>query len=184
MMDALCQAIESTWSVNSTDESKEFARQAITLIRDNWQEYIVNQTDSATALMLKAANLSGRAINITATTAPHAMSYKLAALHQLPHGHAVAVCLPVVWEYMLSHLNDCTDVRGSAYLADTLASLPVSLSWYCDLMAQLELASPVSPDKAQELPTLVASVNPERLKNNPVKLSKDILTTLYERILH
>ncbi|MBQ9366234.1 MAG: phosphonoacetaldehyde reductase [Victivallales bacterium] len=184
MMDALCQAIESTWSVNSTDESKGFARQAITLIRDNWQDYIIKQSDQAAALMLKAANLSGRAINITATTAPHAMSYKLSALHQLPHGHAVAVCLPEVWEYMLAHLDDCADTRGSTYLSDTLASLAVSLSWYRNLMVQLGLASPVATDKAQELPTLVASVNPERLKNNPVKLSKEILTTLYERILH
>ena len=38
MMDALCQAIESTWSVNSTDESKGFARQ----VRDlqAWAEQI------------------------------------------------------------------------------------------------------------------------------------------------
>ena len=184
MLDALCQAIESTWSVNSSNESKEFAREAITLIRNNWEKYIVNQSDEAAALILKAANLSGRAINITATTAPHAMSYKLAALHQLPHGHAVAVCLPEVWEYMLAHLDDCADSRGSAYLADTLASLPVSLEWFRQLMAQLELASPVSPNASQELPMLLQSVNPERLKNNPVALTEQALSLIYKKILH
>ena len=184
MMDALCQAIESTWSVNSTDESKGFAHQAITLIRDNWQDYLIRQDDHAAALILKAANLSGRAINLTATTAPHAMSYKLAALHNLPHGHAVAVCLPEVWEYMLAHLDDCVDARGSNYLADILASLPVSLEWFRLLMAQLELASPVSTDISQELPTLLHSVNPERLKNNPVALLQQALSAIYKRILH
>ena len=184
MMDALCQAIESTWSVNSTDESKGYARQALTLIRDNWQDYIIRQDDQAAARILNAANLSGRAINITATTAPHAMSYKLAALHSLPHGHAVAVCLPEVWEYMLAHLEDCADSRGSAYLADILASLPVSLAWFRQLMTQLELASPISADILQELPTLLRSVNPERLKNNPVVLTEQALSAIYKRILH
>ena len=183
MMDALCQGIESFWSVNSTDKSKAFARQAMTLIHDNWQEYIFGQSDRVASLILKAANFSGRAINITATTAPHAMSYKLTALHALPHGHAVAVCLPEVWEYMLAHLDDCIDARGRSYLADTLASLPVSLSWFRNLMGRLELASPVASNREEELSVLVHSVNAERLKNNPVKLSEEALRLLYERIV-
>ena len=40
MLDALCQAIESWWSVNSTEESKEYSRKAILAIKENWEEYI------------------------------------------------------------------------------------------------------------------------------------------------
>ena len=39
MLDALCQGIESWWSVNSTAESREYARLAVEGVRDNWQRY-------------------------------------------------------------------------------------------------------------------------------------------------
>ena len=41
--------------------------------------------------MLKAANYSGKAINITKTTAPHAVSYPFTAHYGISHGHAVAL---------------------------------------------------------------------------------------------
>ena len=37
-LDALCQGIESWWSVNSTDESKEYSKKAIELIMANWRK--------------------------------------------------------------------------------------------------------------------------------------------------
>ena len=40
-----------------------------------------------------AANLSGQAINLTKTTAPHALSYKISSLTNISHGHAVAITL-------------------------------------------------------------------------------------------
>ena len=45
--------------------------------------------------MLKAANLSGRAIAISETTAPHALSYGFTAFYKVSHGHAV-FCLPII----------------------------------------------------------------------------------------
>ena len=43
-MDALGQAIESYWSINSTDESKELARKAIKLILENLEGAVNNPT--------------------------------------------------------------------------------------------------------------------------------------------
>lgn len=40
VMDALCHAVESFWSVNSTDESKEYSRTAIKLIVSNIDDYL------------------------------------------------------------------------------------------------------------------------------------------------
>ena len=40
MLDALCQGIESWWSVNSTEKSYEYSRKAIELIMTNWRKYI------------------------------------------------------------------------------------------------------------------------------------------------
>ena len=103
MLDALCQGIESWWSVNSTAESRVYSEQAVRLIMDNYRRYIFHNDEQAAKQVMLAANYAGRAIHITQTTAPHAMSYQLTSLYHLPHGHAVAVCLPHVWRYMQQH---------------------------------------------------------------------------------
>ena len=40
-----------------------------------------------------AAMLSGRAISISKTTAPHALSYPFTSLYNISHGHAVSLTL-------------------------------------------------------------------------------------------
>lgn len=186
MLDALCQAIESWWSVNSTDESKEYSRKAIKAIMMNWEAYISDNTDSAAAKIMEAANYAGRAINITATTAVHAMSYKITSMYRLPHGHAVAVCMPEVWRYMLEHTEDGIDSRGTAYLRDTLVQIAemIDLSDFTAMMKKLEMNYPVAVDKEAEVEVLVQEVNPVRMKNNPVAFSTAILKEMYERIVH
>ena len=42
MLDALCHAIESFWSVNSTEESRSYSRAAIQLILKNKDAYLAN----------------------------------------------------------------------------------------------------------------------------------------------
>jgi len=41
--------------------------------------------------MLKAANLSGKAINISRTNAPHAFSYLFSSRYKILHGIAVSI---------------------------------------------------------------------------------------------
>ena len=43
--------------------------------------------------MAIASNLSGKVINLTKTTAPHALSYQITQSLNIPHGHAVALTL-------------------------------------------------------------------------------------------
>lgn len=185
MMDALCQAIESWWSVNSTEESKGYSREAVLLIKENWQEYLRGYTSKVAGSIMKAANLSGQAINITATTAAHAMSYKLTSMYRLPHGHAVAICMPEVWKYILGHVKDCIDSRGGGYLEKTLdeISAVADLEWFCGVMEKLDMGYPVSDKKESDIKELVKSVNLLRLKNNPVALNNEILQEMYGRIV-
>lgn len=192
MMDALCQGIESWWSVNSTEESYEYSRKTIELIMSNWRKYIFENDDKAAAQIMLAANYGGRAINITATTAAHAMSYKITSLYNLPHGHAVAVCLPKIWKYMLSHMDKCLDVRGSEYLNSVFSLIAQSMGssspddailLFEKMMQDMELANPVANNREEELDTLSTSVNPVRLKNNPVELDEMTIRSLYETIV-
>lgn len=171
MLDALGQAIESWWSVSATEESIGYSRQAINLIKQHWKAYL--ETGGHAEEILQASNYAGRAINITATTAAHAMSYKLTSLYGIPHGHAVGLCLPEVWEEMAEEEK----------LRTVFRDLPVDLPWLRQLLAQLQMTKPVSSNRENDLDILADSVNPLRLKNNPVVFSRDTLKAMYERIL-
>lgn len=189
MLDALCQGIESWWSVNSTAESMGYSRRAIEGIAKNWEGYIVRRRAEAAEQIMLAANYAGRAIDITQTTAPHAMSYKLTSLYGLPHGHAVAVCLPEVWEYMLGHMDGCIDKRGAEHLQGVFNDIAASLGCegpaeavrcFRGWMESLDMKRPKGGDWLDEL---TRSVNPVRLRNNPVALDGKALRALYERIV-
>ncbi len=192
MMDALCQGIESWWSVNSTEESYEYSRKAIELIMANWKKYIFENDAEAAVQIMLAANYGGRAINITATTAAHAMSYKITSLYKLPHGHAVAVCLPEIWTYMLGHMDKCIDSRGQAYLTGIFEKIAKSMdretpeqaiAVFRQMMQDMNLNNPVSNNKDEDLKVLSTSVNPVRLKNNPVMLETLCIQELYDEII-
>ncbi|MBR4917646.1 MAG: phosphonoacetaldehyde reductase [Bacteroidales bacterium] len=192
MLDALCQGIESMWSVNSTEESMMFSKIAIDMIMHHWHDYIEhNSAEAAEAIML-AANYAGRAINITQTTAPHAMSYKLTSMYGLPHGHAVALCLPEVWMYMLEHPEKCIDPRGKEHLEFVFEWLGQIMG--CDspykglmmfraVMLSLDMPKPKSNNRETDLEILSKSVNPERLRNNPVELNEETICFIYNKIL-
>lgn len=192
MMDALCQGIESWWSVNSTDESKEYSKKAVELIIQNWEKYIFGNDEEAATNIMLGANYSGRAINIAQTTAAHAMSYKLTSLYKLPHGHAVSVCLSVIWEYMISHLEQCIDFRGKEYLENIFniisnsmgCHIPMeAIKFFEQMMKELELENPTTVNKMKEIVVLSHSVNTVRLKNNPVELNDITIYYLYHTIV-
>ncbi len=193
MMDALCQGIESWWSVNSTKESYEYSHNTIELIMANWRKYIFENDDEAARQIMLAANYGGRAINITQTTAAHAFSYKITSLYKLPHGHAVAVCLPEIWEYMIGHMDKCIDSRGQDYLAGifTLISKAMgcvkpleAIAQFRQMMSDMELNNPVAGNREEELESLSTSVNPVRLKNNPIGIDETEAYKLYSIIVH
>ena len=192
MLDALCQGIESLWSINSTDESMIFSKIAIQMIMDHWHGYIEHNNEEDAQYIMMAANYAGRAINITQTTAPHAMSYQLTSMYNLPHGHAVALCLPEVWMYMMEHHEMCVDPRGKDHLEFIFEwlgqimecdSAYKGLMMFRSIMFALDMPHPKSGDRKSELDVLTHSVNPIRLKNNPVKLDEEVIRNIYEKIL-
>ena len=192
MMDALCQGIESWWSVNSTEESYEYSRKTIELILANWRKYIFENDDEAAKQIMLAANYGGRAINITQTTAAHAFSYKITSMYKIPHGHAVAVCLPEIWEYMIGNMDKCVDGRGKAYLTDIFNQIAKvmgcetpsdAIALFRQIMVEMVLKNPVAGNREEELEVLSISVNPVRLNNNPVQLDIPSIRSLYSTIL-
>lgn len=191
MLDAFCHAVEAFWSVNSTGESQSYSRQAIRLILDNRQGYLAGEKDCNVA-MLKAAHLGGQAINITQTTAGHAMCYKLTSLYGVAHGHAAALCVRRLWPYMLAHPERCVDPRGEDYLRGVFDALAEAMDCgdsaqaaekFNAIFEELALSVPQLRD-AEELELLSASVNPVRLKNHPIALDREVIRDLYRSILN
>lgn len=189
MCDALCHAIESFWSVNSTDESKEFSKAAIRGVFDNIDGYLEND-DDGNAGMLMAAHLAGKAINITQTTAGHAMCYKITSLFRVAHGHAAILCDRVLFHWMIEHSEKCIDPRGEDYLRKTLDEIGKTMG--CSnaregadklesIFEKLELSIPSASD--EQYAELKVSVNLVRLKNHPVELNENTIDYLYHRIL-
>lgn len=192
MLDALCQGIESWWSVNSTDESKKISRQAVETIMRWGHEYIFDNSDEAAVNIMQAANLAGQAICITQTTAPHAFSYKLTSLYKLPHGHAVAVCLPQIWKYMIGHFDHCMDSRGVDYLDKIFKDISIAMgcntpmeaiTFFEHIMNEMGMFNPVSQNQVKDINVLTSSVNSVRLKNNPIEIDEKNIRVLYESIL-
>lgn len=182
MLDALCHSIESYWSINSNDMSKAYSKQAIKLILDNYKAYL-NKDISTYGFMQKAANLAGKAINITQTTAGHAMCYKLTSLYNIAHGQACAMCINKLYPFMINNIDKCIDSRGKEYLKKVFSELDslINPKKFNDIYNEMDFKRVVY--KSSDLNTLVDSVNIQRLKNNPIELNKQDIENLYISIL-
>ena len=140
--------------------------------------------------MLRAANMAGKAINITQTTAGHAMCYKITSLFKSAHGHAAILCDRILFAWMVNNTDKCIDPRGEEYLKKTLDEIGVAMGCagaqagaekLSELFDQLELDVPEATE--EQYAELKTSVNPERLKNHPIQLTVDTIDTLYHEIL-
>ena len=179
-MDALAQGIESYWCPAANDDSRVHAYLAILGVLDNLKAYLAGDPHAADE-MLDASYQSGKAIQITRTTAAHAMSYQLTKTFGIAHGHAVMLTLPTLWEMMCGDedmADKLKELSRMMRLGDPLM-VPRLLR---GIMADLEMAVPEYPD-ADTIEKLTDSVNIERLANHPVKLSRDDIRTAYRRSL-
>ena len=189
MMDALCHAIESFWSINSTEESRGYSDEAIRMILKNMDE-LDSPDDELYKRMFHAAYIAGKAINITQTTAGHAMSYKLTSMYGISHGHAAAICDMSLFPWMICNTDKCIDARGKEYLESTFDKIADAMGCstpkeaadrFGEIVRFMELKAPTP--KPEDYAVLKTSVNPTRLKNHPIKLDEDSIDALYHEIL-
>lgn len=190
MMDALCHAIESYWSVNSTDESKRYSKEAIKGILYNLNGYLNNEMECLSGMLL-AANNAGKAINITQTTAGHAMCYKITSLFGCAHGHAAVLCDRILFDWLIDNTDKCIDTRGTQFLIDTLDELGVILGGSnardgAEILVGIfnSLNLPIPNASNAQFDELKLSVNVERLKNFPVLLDLETIDKLYHKVLN
>ena len=175
-LDALSQGIESYWCRNATEDSRVHAYLAILGVLDNLKAYLSGDPHSAEE-MLDASYQSGKAIQITRTTAAHAMSYQLTKQLGLAHGHACLVTLPVLWEQMQGReemKGILQDLSGKMRMSDP-QMVPKLLR---GILYDLDMPVPEMPGE-EELNRLAVAVDPDRLGNHPVKMSEEEIRNTY-----
>lgn len=183
--DALCQAIESSWAVAGTEQSRQWAEQAYQVLVPAVAAGCArgSLTDPALREALAwGAALAGTAIDISRTTAAHALSYPLTGRLGIPHGAAVALQLPGLIEH-----------NRPAGPSDWLTDLVDRLQDQCRQQAGTELAGllrrlltlggfPTSPAELTRaggwLPDCLALLDSPRMRNNPRRLTRSDLHRL------
>ena len=194
-LDAFCQAIESMWSVAATEESMRYATDAARLAFGNLVTATNSPTPETREAMSRASHLAGKAINITKTTAPHALSYALTSRHGVPHGMAVAITLTSMLAFNAEVTDeDCNDPRGADAVRDRIARILSGLGTdniedasasIKSLLTQINCPTTfdsVGIQTSDELKYIVDSVNAERLSNNPRRASQSQLFHLLQTI--
>lgn len=189
MLDALCHAVESLWSVNSNEESVKYSLTAMQLLW-KWKEAYLKNEEAGNANMLLAANYAGKAINIAKTTACHAMCYKLTTYYGIPHGCAAAMCLPGVYEVLKAKEERRINKTEKAFLVERMKLLEalgiegidVVIEYVEELLSvTMEGMSVVYNEEI--IDKLVNSVNTERLKNSPYTIAKNEMRKMYVKLI-
>lgn len=171
-LDAICQAIEAMWCKASTPESVAYSKDALDILLKNMDGYFADDKKSFLPI-LQGANLAGNALNITKSTAPHAMSYKLASIFGIAHGHAVALCMQFVWQHFL---QQSPNLASDPYIGSKAFSSFSSLLKDLGMLHKFEYTDAT-------IAQLVASVNVDRLNNHPVHLDEEMLASIYREVL-
>lgn len=189
-LDAFCQAVESLWSVNANKESEEYSLRAIELIWKNLFKAVQENNDVSKEMMQEASFIAGKAINITKTTAPHALSYAFTSYYDIPHGHAVALSLPFFLKYNYQVTEaDCTDTKGAIAVVDRINKLLNILNvnfetsdtelkaFFNSLGININISTLI---KSFDATIIIDNINLERLSNNPRLVSKKAIGKFLE----
>jgi alcohol dehydrogenase len=193
-IDAVCQAIESLWATGATEASREDARAALDQLLDGIERFVQAPDDAAARAMSLGSHLAGRAIDVSKTTAAHALSYGITKRHGVSHGHAVALTLgPFIEahaEASADELQDGVDPAAHrAVMEEIVARLGVSsgaeaAEAFTALLRRLDLEPSLAaqgPIDDTERHVLAEAVNTERLGNNPVRFDTDGLVEILGR---
>jgi len=194
-IDALSQAIESYWSIHSTDESKILAAKAIKLIHKNIINAVNKPAPDIRLAMAEGAHFAGKAIRLTRTTAVHAVSYPITSYFGIPHGHACGLVLPSMFHYIAGVTSDdIADKRGRHYLINTLNEIAFLLgeqnhknvpNILAILLKEIGLETDFNVlgiKSKEDIETIITyGFNPARVKNNPRILSKRTLRHLLNK---
>lgn len=195
-IDAFCQAIESLWATGSNEESAGYAEEAAALAYGNLVKAVCKPDAESRRNMSRASNLAGKAINISKTTAPHAVSYTMTSVYGIPHGQAVCITLGEFLKFNSQVTEeDCNDKRGTEHVRQAVSRILRILnandpgegsSRINELIRSTGLQTTLTGlgiSGMKEIEQIALNTNAERLGNNPRKLTQDSMLEIMKRVL-
>jgi alcohol dehydrogenase len=182
--DAIAQALESLVSKKSDEQSLEYASKSLKISVNSYISFLNNPNLKNATEMSIASNLAGKAINISKTTAPHAVSYPFTSLFNISHGHAVGLFFENFFKFNFDNLHKSKtsfDLNKRFHLIFDLFKVKnindfnTKIS-FIKKQAKLEdNLILLNIDIKKNYEEIIKGINLLRLGNNPVKIEgKDI----------
>ena len=182
--DAIAQALESLVSRKSNEKSVKYASKSLRVSVNSFVSFINDPNMKNATEMSIASNLAGKAISISKTTAPHAISYPFTSLFNISHGHAVSLFFESFFKFNFDNLDKSEtsfDLKKRFDLIFNLFDVPninIFNSKISLIKKQANLEDnliKLNVDIKRSSENIIKGINLLRLGNNPVKIDgKDI----------
>ena len=141
--------------------------------------------------MIIASNLAGKAINISKTTAPHAVSYPFTSLFNVSHGHAVSLFFEKFFKFNYDNIDKSEtnfDLKKRYDLIFNLFNAKNIIDFTSKINSIKKEANleddlfKLNIDIKKNTNKIIGGINLLRLGNNPVKIiEKDILELILKK---
>ena len=183
-MDAIAQSIESLLSKKSTNESVGYATQALRYLLPFYESHINNSNFETAYKMSIGALDAGKAINISKTTAPHAVSYPFTSEHGISHGHAVALTLLDFLKFNFENitlskvkfdLNERYKILFNEFKVENINQLTGKLlKMSKNTGLELDLKK-LDINSSNQIDNVLKGINQQRLSNNPIDIDLSVI---------
>ena len=178
--DAIAQSVESLFSLKSNIKSISFAKKSLKILFYNYLNFVLKPNLKNSINMFIGSNLSGRAINISKTNAPHAASYPFTSLFGINHGHAVSLnFLKFMKFYYLKRFDSITNFPINDRFLILFNLLKVSNfikfnKFFTILIKKVKLEQDFKKlgIHSSQYKKILSYINDDRLKNSPIHISK------------
>ncbi len=190
--DAIAQSVESLISMKSNKSSVFYAKKSLKLSLNNYLSFLKKPNRDNSKNMLFASNLAGKAINISKTTGPHAVSYPFSSMFGIDHGHAVSLTLE---KFLLFNFKNINHSKSKFNLSDRYKTIfkLFNVSNIIELNDKIKFMkkeaqliddySKLGININQSMNKILNQINELRLKNNPIRVKKnDIREILNDKI--
>ena len=179
--DAIAQALESLISKKSNEQSVNYASKSLRISIDSYISFLNNPNLKNATEMSIASNLAGKAISISKTTAPHAISYPFTSLFNISHGHAVGLFFENFFKFNFDNINKSEtsfDLKKRFELIFNIFDVENINNFNSKISLIKEQAKlednlkklNINVEKSSE--KIIKGINLLRLGNNPVKINE------------
>lgn len=167
-LDTISHSLESIWNKNSTNTSRDYAYQALGILKTALPIVLSNPGNlKARTSMQEASYLAGKAISQNKTAIAHSISYPLTSRFSVPHGLACSFTLVSIIKFL--------ETERKKFFAR-----PDLINDIKDLLSDLNLSNELMKfiSRKDTLSLIDEMYSPERARNFILKIDKNDIKKL------